>query len=90
MLERCCRVPAGEEKVVAIASRIASGMMVMGYLSAIIHDKEGAANHKAGAVGGGYHSACLTAYGAPARPLLPRNDPYVCSPARSNLLRHVL
>lgn len=45
-------------------------MMVMGYLSAIIHDKEGAANHKAGAVGGGYHSACLTAYGARAQALL--------------------
>jgi len=65
-----CRVPAGEDRVVAIAGRFASGMMVMGYLSAIIHDKEGAANHKAGAVGGGYHSACLTAYGARAQALL--------------------
>ena len=39
-------------------------MMVMGYLSAIVCDKEGAAECKAGAAGGGYHSACLTAYGA--------------------------
>ena len=48
----------------ALAGRIATGMMVMGYLSAIVRDKEGAADHKAGGVGGGYHSACLTAYGA--------------------------
>ncbi len=39
-------------------------MMVMGYLSAIVRDKEGAAECKAGAAGGGYHSACLNAYGA--------------------------
>jgi hypothetical protein len=48
----------------AIAGRIGTGMMVMGYLSAIVRDKEGAAECKAGAAGGGYHSACLNAYGA--------------------------
>ena len=54
----------GEQCSAAIAGRIGTGMMVMGYLSAIVRDKEGAAECKAGAAGGGYHSACLTAYGA--------------------------